>query len=255
MQDDVTDLEDQNTQEDFVDLNADDESLETPAQTLSPDDELPEKYRGKSVAEIARMHAELEKAYGRQGAEFGELRKVADSYLRAGFESKTPKEPKTEDDDAEFFTNPKAAIAKAVEGHPAVVEARQRAEQAKRDQAQRALAEKHPDGAQIIADPRFREWVSASPVRKQLMVQADRGFDVAAADELFTTFKALHPAQTPADDNVKVGKVATGSGGSSGSGKKVYRRADLIKLQQTDPKKYERMSDEIMRAYQEGRVR
>jgi hypothetical protein len=35
----------------------------------------------------------------------------------------------------------------------------------------------------------------------------------------------------------------------------VYRRADLIRLKMQDPNRYDALSDEIMQAYQEGRVR
>jgi hypothetical protein len=38
-------------------------------------------------------------------------------------------------------------------------------------------------------------------------------------------------------------------------GKKVYRRADLIQLQVSDPNRYEALQDEIYSAYQEGRVK
>ena len=44
-------------------------------------------------------------------------------------------------------------------------------------------------------------------------------------------------------------------GGSGESGKRVYRRADLIRLKMTDPDRYEALSGEIMQAYQDGRVR
>jgi hypothetical protein len=44
-------------------------------------------------------------------------------------------------------------------------------------------------------------------------------------------------------------------GGSGESGKRVYRRADLIRLKMTDPNRYEALSDEIMQAYSEGRVK
>ncbi len=44
-------------------------------------------------------------------------------------------------------------------------------------------------------------------------------------------------------------------GGSGESSKKVYRRADLIQLQLRDPDRYAALSDEIMQAYIEKRVR
>jgi hypothetical protein len=45
------------------------------------------------------------------------------------------------------------------------------------------------------------------------------------------------------------------SSGDSVGGKKIYRRADLINLQVTDPRRYEALSDEIQSAYAEGRVK
>jgi hypothetical protein len=44
-------------------------------------------------------------------------------------------------------------------------------------------------------------------------------------------------------------------GGAGETSRKVYRRADLIKLRMTDPDRYMQMSDEIMQAYSEGRVK
>ena len=37
-------------------------------------DDLPEKYRGKSIKDIVEMHQNLERAYGRHNNELGELR-------------------------------------------------------------------------------------------------------------------------------------------------------------------------------------
>ena len=47
--------------------------------------------------------------------------------------------------------------------------------------------------------------------------------------------------------------VATGS--DEAPTKKIFRRADIMKLMQTNPDKYDMMQDEIMSAYREGRVR
>jgi hypothetical protein len=44
-------------------------------------------------------------------------------------------------------------------------------------------------------------------------------------------------------------------GGSGESSKRVYRRADLIRLKMTDPARYEALNDEILSAYAEGRVK
>jgi hypothetical protein len=45
------------------------------------------------------------------------------------------------------------------------------------------------------------------------------------------------------------------TGGSGEATKKIYRRADLIRLKMTDPDRYESLQPEIMRAYTEGRVK
>jgi hypothetical protein len=49
--------------------------------------------------------------------------------------------------------------------------------------------------------------------------------------------------------------VAVDVGGSGESSKKIYRRADLIQLQLKDPERYAALSEEIMQAYMEKRVR
>jgi hypothetical protein len=52
---------------------------------------------------------------------------------------------------------------------------------------------------------------------------------------------------------------AASTGSTKGSGetasKKVYRRADIIELMRTNPDRYHQLSDEIMKAYSEGRVK
>ena len=54
---------------------------------------------------------------------------------------------------------------------------------------------------------------------------------------------------------IKSANTGNARGTAEGSRKKVYRRADIIKLMRTDPERYQSLSDEIMKAYQEGRVR
>ena len=60
------------------------------------------------------------------------------------------------------------------------------------------------------------------------------------------------------DDNrkaaLKASEVPKGNSSAEVS-KKVYRRSDLIRLKMTDPARYEALSDEIMAAYAEGRVK
>ena len=44
-------------------------------------------------------------------------------------------------------------------------------------------------------------------------------------------------------------------GSGEQSAKKVYRRSDIIKLMKEDPERYMSLSNEIMAAYADGRVR
>jgi hypothetical protein len=123
-------------------------------------------------------------------------------------------------------------------------------------------------------------------------MQAHRDFNFEAGDEVFGTWKALKgigkkapaPAATvdPAAEEAanaakaaEAGRIlsqqakrkrelAAGSvpsgGGAGGSGaptgsKKIFRRADVLKLMETDQDRYEQLAPEIEAAYREGRVR
>jgi predicted RNA-binding protein YlqC (UPF0109 family) len=128
----MADLNDNGIEEQF-------DSLETLAQeqpqveTPEEEDDLPEKYKGKTAKEIIAMHQEAEKLIGKQGSEVGELRKVVDDFIKAqvSVTKSTTTEPELEDDD--FYIDPKKAVAKAVENHPAVKEAKQTSLELKRN--------------------------------------------------------------------------------------------------------------------------
>ena len=65
---------DSQSQEEFSNVTDTDnaQQVETAAPVEVKDD-VPEKYKGKSVAEIARMHEEAEKLIGRQANEVHEV--------------------------------------------------------------------------------------------------------------------------------------------------------------------------------------
>jgi len=232
-----------------------------------PVEELPEKYRGKTAIEIARMHQEAEKLIGRQANEVHEVRSLADQLLKQQLDSKAkeakPIEESLEDD---FFADPASAVNRQVEKHPAVLEARQAALEMKRMKTAQQLSSKHPDFATIAQDAGFQDWVKSSAIRLNLFARADAEFDFESADELLSTYKELrqikqqNQVQQSADVESKsqeqAMKAATVDvGGAGETSRKVYRRADLIKLRMTDPDRYMQLSDEIMQAYQEGRVK
>ncbi len=116
---------------------------------------------------------------------------------------------------------------------------------------------------QILGDPKFAEWIKSSKIRTQLFVQADQQYDADAADELFSLWKERKTVtqQTAAVEKqarkqqLKAASTGNARGSAEGSRKKVYRRADLIKLMKTDPERYQALSGEILTAYAEGRVK
>jgi hypothetical protein len=232
-----------------------------------PVEELPEKYRGKSAIEIAKMHQEAEKLIGRQANEVHEVRSLADQLLKQQLDSKAreakPIEESLEDD---FFADPASAVNRQVEKHPAVLEARQAALEMKRMKTAQQLSSKHPDFATIASDAGFQDWVKSSAIRLNLFAKADAEFDFESADELLSTYKELKQIKQQ-NQNVQSAAVESRAqeqamraatvdvGGAGESSRKVYRRADLIKLKMTDPDRYMQLSDEIMDAYATGRVK
>jgi hypothetical protein len=231
-------------------------------------EELPEKYRGKSAADIARMHQEAEKLIGRQANEVHEVRSLADQLLKQQLESnrKVQQQPIEESLEEDFFTDPKQAVNRQVEKHPAVIEARQAALEMKKMKTAQQLAAKHPDFGTIAQDAGFQDWVKSSKIRLSMFAKADAEYDFDSADELLSTYKELkqvkqakqvtETAEVESKAQQQAMKAATVDvGGSGETSRKVYRRADLIKLRMTDPDRYEQMADEIMAAYSEGRVK
>jgi len=229
-------------------------------QQAAPKSELPEKYRGKSVEEVAKMHQEVEKRLSIQGQEIGEVRKLADELIRQNLESKQQSAKKIEPE-VDFFEDPQAAIQKAVDNHPDVQSSKLAFANMQRMQIKQQLASAHPDHEEIAKDPNFTDWVKSSPVRIRLLVAGDQGYDFDSANELLSTYKQIRGARAKQgevlqENNRQLSLRAAGVdvGGSGESSKKTYRAIDLQNLLNTNPDRYTAMQDEIMRAYSEGRV-
>jgi hypothetical protein len=235
--------------------------LEIEQQKIEQKPELPEKYRDKSLDDIVRMHQEAEKLIGKQAQEVGEVRKLADELIKQNLGSRQ-QQTRQEEPEVDFFENPQKAIQRTVDNHPDVQAARQATLEMKRAQVQQRLAQEHPDFGDIAKDQDFANWVKSSPVRIKIFEQADAGYDFDSANELLSTYKQLRGVKNKqvsdageASRKQTLKAVGVDTGGSGESSKKVYRRADLIRLKMQDPNRYEALSDEIMVAYQEGRVR
>jgi DNA-directed RNA polymerase beta subunit len=220
---------------------------------------IPDKYSGKSLEDIVHMHQEAEKLIGRQAQEVGEVRKLADDLIKQQLSTKQ-QAPVQEENEIDFFEDPKKAVRNAVDKHPDVLAAKQAAQEMRQMRTQEMLDKKHPDRAEIVKDGEFIEWVKASPVRLNMYAQADANYDLASADELLSTFKQIRTVKAQQNEGSQALKqslkaAAVDTGGTGVSSQKVYRRADLIRLRMTDPRRYEALSDDIMAAYAEGRVK
>ena len=259
------DENDSQSQEDFSNVTESDNAQQV--ETAAPEevkDDIPEKYKGKSVAEIAKMHEEAEKLIGRQANEVGELRKLTDEILKQQLANAQPKQQE-QAQEVDFWSDPDTYLNKKLETHPDILAARQLQMQTKMQQTAALLQKNHPDFQEIAVSSDFQDWVAKSNVRTQLYVQADKDFDYEAADELLSTYKAIvgkkaeegqQQAKELSASRQKQLKAATvDAGGGNETSRKVYRRADLIRLRMQDPARYEALADEIMLAYQEGRVK
>jgi hypothetical protein len=240
------------------------EANEQPVEQVVAQEEtkpiIPEKYQGKSVDDIIRMHQEAEKLIGKQAQEVGEVRRLADDLIKQNLQ--TNHKPIVEEPEVDFFEDPQKAIRRTVDQHPDVLAAKQATQEFKRMNIQQKLAATHPDFQQVVQDAGFTEWVKASPVRLGLYAKADGEYDFDSANELLSTYKQLKQVQTKqvaaVDNTVRQQSLKAASvdvGGTGESSKKIYRRADLIQLRMRDPERYEALQPEIMAAYAEGRIK
>lgn len=255
------------------------------------EDDVPEELKGKTPAQLAKMYRDAHTLIGRQGHELAEFRKKADLLIQASLaqlQQKKKEEPaaekKPELDETDFFAKPKEAIQRAIEEHPLVKELAAKFGNVEKEKAiERATAntqrfnQAHPDAAQIMQDPEFRAWVQASSVRMGLLQRAHTRFDFDAGDEVFGTWKALKAVKKAPEasdeekaadaarvlaarrQKLKDAKTPTGGNAAPAAGnpgaKKIYRRADVLKLMEENPDRYEQLAPEIEMAYREGRVR
>ena len=249
----------------YDDLVSDEKPEEVaPEQEVEEEeDDLPEKYQGKTRAEIARMHTEAEKAIGRQSSEVGELRAAFDEFVTSSIKEKNAvvEEP---EDETDFFIDPKAAVQRAIDNHPKLRQAEAVTAEMQKRESLATLKAQFPDMQKTLQDPLFVDWVKASPVRRRLWASADTNYDAESAAELFSNWGERAEVVSRAKEVEKqhqaneVRNASTGTARGNPDAKRVkktYRRADIRRLMNSDPARYEAMEAEILLAYSEGRVK
>lgn len=220
-------------------------------------DDLPDKFKGKTATDVAKAYSELEKRFGQQGNELGELRRLTDDILKRQLsDGDTSKE--ISDDD--FYEAPKQSVEKIVENHPKL----NRLDEIERKLAEREFVTKHPNWKDSANTEEFNQWVSSSPMRVRLYNNANR-FDFDSANDLFDLWEerqSLIKQAAKKEDEIQkskrkedLKKVSSESTSTDGSSEKTYRRSDLIKMKMYEPDEYAARQEEILQAYAEGRVK
>ena len=224
------------------------------------EEDIPAKYKGKSAAEIIRMHQEAEKLLGKHSSEVGELRKLVDDFIRTNLNKQ---ESPDESDNVDFWDDPDKALEAKLKNHPSIKQAEEAAKRFSQQEVMNKLNTEYPDWEETVQSSEFAEWVQASNARMKKYANAANNFDWDDADDLLGTWREVSKARTSAKETAKADmkqqrkKASTGSDKASDSSpsRKIYRRADIINLMQRDPKRYAQLASEIERAYAEGRVR
>jgi|APGre2960657404_1045060.scaffolds.fasta_scaffold51431_1 hypothetical protein len=257
----VNDLEASSLNDMVKSDNLEEPKVEEKVETKPIEEEVPDKYRGKSLKDIVAMHQEAEKLIGRQGSEVGDLRKIVDDFIK----TQTTKNSEVDEvatTDEDFFIEPKSAVNRAIDNHPAIKEAQHASLSMKRADTVSRLKQEFPDAMEVVQSPDFAKWIEGSKVRTELFVRAETQYDYDSAKELLENWKerqtlskkVTDTSKVDRDQQLKAADIGNNNGASETVAKKKYRRQDIMKLMTTDPDRYDAMSNEIMEAYRDKRV-
>lgn len=197
-------------------------------------DNVPEKFRGKSVKDVFGSYDNLQQAYSRQGQEVGELRKLATTLSEhvAPASKVEPAKPVTPED---LLADPDKTINDVINAHPTVKHARDTADQLERQLAVVNLEQKHPNFRDTATDEGFRTWVQNNKALSRLAQQADN-YDFDSADTLFSLWQERKDSEkkvTEASKRREKEKAGTleGSSGADASSEEILSRAEMRDLQ------------------------
>lgn len=220
------------------------------------------KYSDKSHEEMVAILEERERHIGQQSNELGNMRQTFEAMART---QSVPAQPEPEPvEEADFFVDPQKAVDSRIDNHPALKQAQDMAQKLAYAQGLATLQQRHPDLKEVVGSDEFGQWIKSSPSRLRRYQYADQSGDIDEADDLIATYKQLNKTVATAKAAEKTAQKkavrAAAVGGPRGnadaaSSKRVYRRADIRQLMQTNPQRYEDLQPEIMAAYAEGRVR
>jgi hypothetical protein len=216
------------------------------------DEQIPEKFKGKSIAEVIGSYTALESEFGRRNNEVGDMRKTLDSILKQQLDGNADE---TEDDEDA------ASVEKALANSPTLKAVTDGLTEQHRLVARSEFDKVHPEAEKLIASKAFVKWVTDSPVRTNQFRTANTGYDYDTVSEMLGTYTELTTARKEKTAVKREGTMkaletpnANGGGDTSASKRKVFKLSDLMKLRDTDPARYEKLGPVINKAYADGRV-
>jgi len=233
------------------------EPVITPQEPLAqPADnsELPEKFRGQSVQQVAKAYSELESLAAKHAGRIGQLEQL----IKELQQSQPAAQASVTSDD--ILDDPAAAIRSQVARE--VEPLRQQVAATAEQQFQSTLDAQRPGWREVVSDPRWGEWIAASPVRRAGAQLADR-LDVTAAVELIDQYAAADQPNPQAIETARVDAVnefkrARGVISESASayrpGPGTIKRSEIQTLAETRPAEFLRRKGEFEAAYRNGLV-
>lgn len=237
-------------------------------------DAIPEKYKGKSVEDMIKMHQNAEKKISAQGQDLAAQRRLSDEILRlkaASPETRTTEAARKPVTVEALLNDPEKAIRDAVDGSD--MGRRAEAAEARTATLEATIAEqnfssKHKDFASDINDPDFIAWVNKNPLRQALANETAKKNFQAASNlwELWDEHKELVGSKDEATavDTAKKVPTTVKSSPAQNKGKTIYSRAKLMelrmKVEDGEPAAVARWKDQtfqnnLIQAYAEDRVR
>lgn len=229
------------------------------------EDDLPEKYRGKSIQDVIEMHQNAERAMHKKANELNDLEKR----LLKGIDTAIDRQLGKDSQDKpivsmeELLEDPQAAILKVVQSANKQVDSKSEENTPQVSvMTEDDFINKHKDHEAIGKSEEFANWLEAAPARLERLTKALEKNDYDAADELLVSFKEVHPdinaKKKEADTQRKEAEQALSgtrsSRTNSKSGGPKIKESTIIKRMNSDPDWYVTNSAEINRAYEEGRV-
>lgn len=247
---------------------------EATGQAVDKPTTIPDKFKGKSVEDMIHIAMNAEKLISRQGAELGQVRRMADEILQLKKPTTETKAEVRQPVTVESLLNdPEKALNSAVNSSEIAqraTRAEQRVDHLERKLSETAFVSKHASFVDDMQDPNFISWVQKNPVRKTLGEAAAANNFEAAANlwDMWDEHKSL-TGTTKTEAKQQSGKtvpvtVKSSPAESMRSGKPILSRSKLMELRlkaaSGDQAANARLYDpafqaRLNEAYAEGRVK